>query len=75
MNLNVAKLKTKCLVKDIKIIDEKTKFRLMELGLTKGTLVEVAKRSVLKKTLLIIFNASCFTLKSNLASEIVVVYA
>jgi len=75
MNLNEVKLNTQCVIKSITVEDEKTKIRLMELGLTEGTSVKISKRSVLKKTLLIIFNSSCFTLKSNLANGIVVEYA
>ncbi len=75
MNLSEAKLNAKCLIKSMDIKDDKTKIRLMELGLIEGCVVSVCRRSVLKKTLLIIFNATCFTLKDNLAREIVVNYA
>ena len=75
MSLSNAKLNTDCVIKSVDIKDEKTKIRLMELGLVEGCIVRVAKHSVLKKTLLIIFNASCFTLKDNLAREIEVNYA
>ena len=75
MSLSDVKLNVNCVVKSIDIKDEKTKIRLMELGLIKGCVVSVDRRSVLKKTLLIIFNASCFTLKDNLAKEIMVEYA
>ena len=40
-----------------------------------GCVVMVIKRSILKKTLLLVFNSTCFTLKDNLAKEIVVNYA
>ena len=75
MSLNDVKLNTDCVIKSVDIEDEKTKIRLMELGLIEGAIVKVSRRSVLKKTLLIIFNSSCFTLKDNLAREIVVKYA
>lgn len=75
MSLSDAKLNTNCIIKSIDIKDEKTKIRLMELGLVEGSVVQVSRRSVLKKTLLIIFNASCFTIKDNLAREIMVNYA
>ena len=75
MNLNDVKLNTDCIIKSVEIHNEKTKIRLMELGLIEGCVVRVNKKSALKKTLLIIFNSTCFTLKNNLASEIVVQYA
>ena len=75
MSLSEVKLNTDCIVKEINIKDEKTKIRLMELGLTKDCVVRVNKRSVLKETLLIIFNSNYFTLKNNLAKQIVVNYA
>ena len=75
MNLNDVKLNTDCVIKSVDIKDEKTKIRLMELGLCFGAVVRVNRKSVLKKTLLIIFNSTCFTLKDNLAREIEVNYA
>ena len=47
----------------------------MELGLYEGCVVQVYKKSILKKTLLIIFNFTCFTLKDSIANQIEVVYA
>ena len=75
MNLNKVKLNTQCVVKSINITDEKTKIRLMELGLIEGANIVVKNKSVLKKTLLIIINSCCFTLKSNLAEGVIVNYA
>ncbi len=75
MNLMEANLNINCVVSSVNVKDEKTKIRLMELGLIKGCVVKVNKKSVLKKTLLIIFNSTCFTLKDNLAREIEVSYA
>ena len=75
MSLNDVKINTDCVIKSVDVKDEKTKIRLMELGLINGTIVQVNRRSVLKKTLLIIFNSSCFTLKNNFAKEIEVDYA
>ena len=75
MSLSDVKLNTNCLIKSVNIQDEKTKIRLMELGLVEGCVVQVNRRSVLKKTLLIIFNSTCFTLKDNLACDILVNYA
>ncbi len=75
MSLSDVKLNTDCVIKSVDIKDEKTKIRLMELGLIEGSVVLVNRKSVLKKTLLLIFNSTCFTLKDNLAREIVVNYA
>ena len=75
MSLSDVKLNTNCVVKEVNIKDEKTKVRLMELGLTKGCLVRVNRKSILKETLLIIVNSNYFTLKNNLAKQIVVNYA
>ena len=75
MSLSDVKLNTNCVVKEINIEDEKMKIRLMELGLTKGCVVSVNKKSVLKETLLLIFNSNYFTLKNNIAKQIVVNYA
>ena len=75
MNLNKVKLNTLCVIKSIDIADEKTKIRLMELGLIQGANIVVKNKSVLKKTLLIIINSCCFTLKSNLAEGVIVNYA
>lgn len=75
MSLSDVKLNTDCVIKNVLVKDEKTKIRLMELGLVEGCVVRVNRRSVLKKTLLIIFNSTCFTLKDNLAREIMVNYA
>ena len=74
MNLNEVKLKRKCVILNNDVQDEKVKIRLMELGLVEGCFVSIEKRSVFKKTLLIIFASSCFTLKENLAKLIEVKY-
>ena len=75
MNLFEVKLNTKCVIKEVNIDDEKTKIRLMELGMIEGMQVQVIKKSILKKTLLVVFNSTCFTLKDNLARDIMVNYA
>lgn len=75
MKLSEAKLNTKCVIKSLDIKHENTKIRLMELGLVEGCEILVNKKSMLKKTLLVIFCFSCFTLKENLAREIEVEYA
>lgn len=74
MNLSQAKLNTVCVVKSLSLTDTETKIRLMELGITPGTKIKVKHKSGLKKTLLIIFASSCFTLKDNLAKGIEVTY-
>lgn len=75
MKLSQAKLNAKCIIRSVNISNEQTKIRLMELGLIDGCEVKIVKKSILKKTLLIIFCATCFTLKDNLANEIEVEYA
>ena len=75
MNLFEAKINSLCKVENLEISDEPTKIRLMELGLVVGANVKVIKKSMLKDTLLIIFNSTCFTLKVNLARGILVKYA
>ena len=75
MNLNEVKLNANCLIKSINLQDEKTKIRLMELGLIAGTKILVKNKSILKKTLLVFFNYSCFTIKDDIAKNIVVDYA
>lgn len=74
MELSKAKIATDCAIKSINIDDEKMKFRLMELGIIVGSKIRVEKKSVLKKTLLVVFNNSCFTLKENFAKKILVNY-
>ena len=69
------KLNVEAVVKEINIIDRKIKIRLMELGLNVGTKILVKNRSVMKRTMLVVFNSSCFTLKENLARNILVNYA
>lgn len=75
MNLSDVKLNAKCVVKTVNIQNEKIKIRLMELGIVEGCTILVNKKSIFKKTLLVIFANSCFTLKENLAKEIEVEYA
>lgn len=75
MNLFEAKQNTECVIKLVKIEEFKTKIRLMELGVFEGVKIMVKKKSVLKKTLLVAFNYSCFTLKDEYAKKIEVEYA
>ena len=62
------------MVRTVNLKNQKIQIRLMELGLINGAIVQVNRKSVFKKTLLVILNSCCFTLKSNIASEIVVEY-
>lgn len=75
MSLSEVKLNTDCVVKEIKIADEKTKIRLMELGLILGTKLRVENKSALKQTLLVVFNSSVFTIKTDVANGIIINYA
>ena len=75
MDLTQAKLNTDCVIKKINFEDETTKLRLMELGLVENTKIKVIKKSFQKRTLLIVFNSACFTIKDNVAKTIVVNYA
>ena len=75
MSLSEVKLNAHAVIKEINIADTKIKIRLMELGLNIGTKIVVKNKSIMKKTMLVVFNATCFTLKDNLAKEIVVNYA
>ena len=75
MNLNQVKLNTPCLVSKINVSDELTKIRIMELGIVRNAIIEVKHKSLLKKTLLVLFNNSCFVIKENVAKNIEVVYA
>ena len=70
MNLCDVKLDKLYIVKRVAVQDEKTKIRLMELGLVSGVEIVVKKKSALKETLLVVFNHSCFTMKSNVGQEI-----
>ena len=75
MTLNEVKANTKCFVKEINIFDEPTKIRIMELGVVPNVKISIIKKSLLKKTLLIAFASSLFTIKSSMAQSIVVEYA
>lgn len=75
MVLSEVKLNTNCVVKNINISDELTKIRIMELGIVCNTKIMVKHKSMLKKTLLVAFNNSCFTIKENIAKQIEVLYA
>ena len=75
MKLSEVELNKVCEIKSVDVENEKTKIRLMELGLVLGCKIRIEKKSIFKKTLLIIFCATCFTLKTNLAEQIEVCYA
>lgn len=74
MNLSQAKINKLCEITSVQVEDFATQIRLMELGLTFGTKIKLVRKSCLKKTLLVVFVNSCFTLKENLASKIEVRY-
>ena len=75
MNLNNVKLNKSCVVKNVLIEDELTKIRIMELGIVPKTKIMVKHKSMFKKTLLILFNNSCFSINKNIAEGIEVEYA
>lgn len=70
MNLIETKLDRPYIAKRVAVQDEKTKIRLMELGLVSGVEIVVKKKSALKDTLLVVFKHSCFTMKSNVGREV-----
>ncbi len=74
MSLYEVKLNTPCIIKEINVEDEKLNLRLMELGLIFGGKLLVKNKSAYKKTLLVVINNSCFTIKDNIAKQIVVNY-
>ena len=75
MNLNEVKLNVNCIVKEVNILDKPTKIRIMELGIIEDVKIIVKHKSLLKKTLIVVFNNSCFTIKDNIAKNIEVLYA
>ena len=75
MSLSQAKNNQWCIIKDIEIDNFKIQLRLMELGIVVGERVIIKKKSVNKKTLLIAFLNSCFTIKDSVAKGILVEYA
>ena len=74
MTLSEVKINTKSFVKEVNIPDDKTRLRVMELGIVPGVNICIKHKSISKKTLLVIFSNSCFTLKQNVAKNIVVEY-
>ncbi len=75
MKLSEIEINKNCVIEKLEISDQNLKIRLMELGLTPGTSLYVKNRSILKKTFLIIFASSCFTLSKKIAENIKVKYA
>jgi len=73
MNLSQAKMNTNLIVKNF-TAEEKSKIRLMELGLYEGVNIYVKHKSILKKNLLIVFNNSCFVINDEVARAIEVEY-
>ncbi len=74
MKLYEAKLNKQAKIISLDIENFNTKLRLMELGLIKGQTIKVFKKSLFRKTLLVVFNSACFTLNANLAKCIEVIY-
>ena len=58
----------------VDILDEKLKLRLYEIGLFKGSTIQLLNSSFLKKTMLVQVLDSCFAVKSNIADNIEVEY-
>ena len=75
MKLSDAKLNKEYVITSVDVENEKTRFRLMELGLVSGCKIRIEKKSIFKRTLLVVFSSTCFTLKTNLACQIEVCYA
>ena len=75
MKLSDIKINKKCVIESVDVLDFKLKIRLMELGLVPGTSLYVKNKSIFKKTLLIVFASSCFSLTEKIAKNIVVKYA
>lgn len=69
-----AKIKTLLVIKNIDL-DEKTKLRLMELGLTVGAKILIKHKSLNGRNLLLNFCNSCFTIGCDLAKFVEVEYA
>lgn len=74
MSLIDVKLNTECVVKNIVSTNDKTSLRLMELGIIEGSKIIVKNKSSFKKTLLVFFNSTCFTIKDEIAKSIMVNY-
>lgn len=74
MNLIDAKTNTFLVLKNINL-DKQSKLRLMELGLLVGTKILIKHKSLNKKSLLINFSNSCFTIGYDFAKNIEVEYA
>ena len=56
-------------------MEEENKVEMVNENDVDNINVKVIKKSMLKDTLLIVFNSTCFTLKANLARGILVKYA
>lgn len=70
MNLYEAKRDVVYIVKDINIEDVSAKIRIMELGILPNTQIKIFSKSLLKKTFLVIFNSSVFSIDSTVAKSI-----
>ena len=58
----------------VDISDAKLKLRLYEIGMFKGSIIQLLNSSFLKKTMLVQVLDSCFAVKSNVADNIEVEY-
>ena len=74
MNLSDVEIDKNCVIKSVDLLDEQIKFRIMELGIISNTKILVKHKSIFKKTFVIIFNNSCFTISKNIANRIEVEY-
>ena len=74
MNLNEVNINKVCEVKSVNIENEILNLRILELGIISGTKITIKHKSLLKKTLLIAFNNSCFSINENLYKNIEVEY-
>lgn len=61
-------------VSSINILDAKLKLRLHEIGLFKGSKIQLLNSSFLKNTMLIQVLDSCFAIKADVANNIEVEY-
>lgn len=74
MRLVDVKINRNCVIKNIDIEEMTLRLRILELGLVPNTKIYVKNISLLKKTLLVVFAHSCFSLSSKIASKILVDY-
>ena len=73
MKLANVKINKNLILKQIEL-NTKTKLRLLELGIIPNTIIQVKHISLFKKTFLISFQNSCFTISNVIANNIEVEY-